>query len=82
MTRKPYITEFKAKVALEVSRGVTLAELTAEHGVRHTMMRAEMTIDGMPPSDRATARPASESELENFTPIDNTFVVPFNDPFS
>ena len=49
-TRKRYSADFKAKVALEAIRGdLTLAELAAKHGVRHTMIASwkRQAIDGM-----------------------------------
>lgn len=49
-TRKRYGAEFKAKVALEAIRGeLTMAELSARHGVHPTMIAAwkKQAIDGM-----------------------------------
>jgi len=49
-TRKRYSAAFKAKVALEATRGdLTLAELATKHDVHHTMIAAwkRQAVDGM-----------------------------------
>ena len=69
-TRKRYSADFKAKVALEAIRGdLTLAELAAKHGVRHTMIAAwkRQAIDGMASTFSGAgdaAKAASEGEVE------------------
>lgn len=41
ITRRRYATDFKAKVALEAIRGeLTLAKLSAKHGIHQTMTAA------------------------------------------
>jgi len=48
--RKRYSADFKAKVALEAIRGeMTVAQLTAKHGVHQTMINAwkKQAIEGM-----------------------------------
>jgi transposase len=50
VTRKRYGADFKAKVALEAIRGeLTLAELSAKHGIHQTMIAAwkKQAIEGM-----------------------------------
>jgi putative transposase len=50
MTRKRYGAEFKAKVALEAIKGeLTLAELSAKHGIHQTMIAAwkRQAIEGL-----------------------------------
>lgn len=68
-TRKRYSADFKAKVALEAIRGdLTLAELAAKHGVRHTMIASwkRQAIDGMASTFSGAgdaAKAVSESEV-------------------
>ncbi len=39
ITRKRYMADFKAKVALDAIKGeLTLAELSAKHGIHRTMI--------------------------------------------
>ena len=65
-----YSADFKAKVALEAIRGdLTLAELTAKHGVHHTMIAAwkRQAIDGMAGTFSGAgdaARAVSDNEVE------------------
>lgn len=50
VTRKRYGAEFKAKVALEAIKGdLTLAELSAKHGMHQTMIAAwkRQAIEGL-----------------------------------
>jgi transposase len=50
VTRRRYAADFKAKVALETTRGkLTLAALAAKHGIHQTMITAwtEQAIEGM-----------------------------------
>src|SRR5690606_35394954 len=69
-TRKRYSADFKAKVALEAIRGdLTLAELAAKHGVRHTMIASwkRQAITGMTGTFTGAgeaARAASEAEVD------------------
>ena len=69
-TRKRYSADFKAKVALEAIRGdLTLAQLAAKRGVRHTMIAAwkRQAIDGMASTFSGAgdaAKAASEGEVE------------------
>ena len=69
-TRKRYSADFKAKVALEAIRGdLTLAELTATHGVHHTKIASwkRQAIDGMSSTLSGAgdvARAVRESEIE------------------
>jgi transposase len=70
VTRRRYTADFKAKVALEAIRGeLTLAELSAKHGIHQTMIAAwkKQAIEGMAAtfSGKAEAAQAmSEAELE------------------
>ena len=70
VTRRRYTGDFKAKVALEAIRGeLTLAELSAKHGIHQTMIAAwkKQAIEGMAAtfSGKAEAAQAmSEAELE------------------
>jgi len=72
-TRKRYSAEFKAKVALEAIRGdLTLAELSAKHGIHHTMIAAwkRQAVEGMAGRFSGTsdaARAASEPRSRSFT---------------
>ena len=69
VTRRRYGADFKAKVALEAIRGeLTLAELSAKHGIHQTMIAAwkKQAIEGMAStfSGKAEAAQAtSEAEL-------------------
>ena len=69
VTRRRYTADFKAKVALEAIRGeLTLAELSAKHGIHQTMIAAwkRQAIEGMSAtfSGKAEAAQAmSEAEL-------------------
>ncbi len=69
VTRRRYTADFKAKVALEAIRGeLTLAELSAKHGIHQTMIAAwkKQAIEGMAGtfSGKAEAVQAtSEAEL-------------------
>lgn len=69
VTRRRYAADFKAKVALEAIRGeLTLAELSAKHGIHQTMIAAwkKQAIEGMSAtfSGKAEAAQAmSEAEL-------------------
>ena len=69
-TRKRDNAEFKAQVAMEVSRGeLTLAELAAKHGIRHRMLGAwkRRAVEGMASlfdGDDQTAKAASAAEIE------------------
>ncbi len=50
VTRKRYGAEFKAKVSLEAIKGeLTLAELSAKHGIHQTMIAAwkRQAIEGL-----------------------------------
>ena len=69
VTRRRYAANFKAKVALEAIRGeLTLADLSAKHGIHQTMIAAwkKQAIEGMSAtfSGKAEAAQAmSEAEL-------------------
>lgn len=69
-TRKRYGAEFKAKVAMEAIRGdLTLAELAAKHGIRHTMVGAwkRQAMEGMASlfdGGDQVAKTASDAEIE------------------
>lgn len=69
VTRRRYTADFKAKVALEAIRGeLTLAELSAKHGIHQTMIAAwkKQAIEGMAGtfSGKVEAvQAASEAEL-------------------
>lgn len=69
VTRRRYAADFKAKVALEAIRGeLTLADLSAKHGIHQTMIAAwkKQAIEGMSAtfSGKAEAAQAmSEAEL-------------------
>lgn len=70
VTRRRYTADFKAKVALEAIRGggLTLAELSAKHGIHQTMIAAwkKQAIEGMAStfSGKAEAAQATrEAEL-------------------
>ena len=69
VTRRRYAADFKAKVALEAIRGeLTLADLSAKHGIHQTMVAAwkKQAIEGMSAtfSGKAEAAQAmSEAEL-------------------
>jgi transposase len=62
VTRKRYTAEFKAKVALEAIKGeLTLAELSAKHGVHQTMIAVwkRQAIEGMAASFSGKPQAAS-----------------------
>src|SRR3546814_5942679 len=64
-TRKRYLADFKAKVALEAIRGdLTLAELAAKHGIHHTMIASwkKQAIEGMASTFSGAADMARRSE--------------------
>ena len=69
-TRKRHSAEFKAKVALEAIRGdLTLAELSAKHGIHHTMIAAwkRQAVEGMSATFSGAgemAKAATEADLE------------------
>src|SRR3546814_6782989 len=69
-TRKRYLADFKAKVALEAIRGdLTLAELAAKHGIHHTMIASwkKQAIEGMASTCSGAAdmaRASGEAEVE------------------
>lgn len=69
-TRKRYLADFKAKVALEAIRGdLTLAELAAKHGIHHTMIASwkKQAIEGMASTFSGAAdmaRASGEAEVE------------------
>jgi len=69
-TRKRYLADFKAKVALEALKGeLTLAQLAAKHGVHQTMISTwrKQAMDGMVSvfSGKAEAAEASrEADVE------------------
>jgi transposase len=69
ITRRHYAAEFKAKVALEAIRGeLTLAELSAKHGIHQTMIAAwkKQAVEGMAGTFSAkseAAQATSEAEL-------------------
>src|SRR3546814_2563382 len=69
-TRKRYLADFKAKVALEAIRGdLTLAELAAKHGIHHTMIASwkKQAIEGMASTSSGAAdmaRASGEAEVE------------------
>ena len=69
VTRRRYAADFQAKVALEAIRGeLTLADLSAKHGIHQTMIAAwkKQAIEGMSAtfSGKAEAAQAmSEAEL-------------------
>ena len=69
ITRRRYGAEFKAKVALEAIRGeLTLAELSAKHGIDQTMIAAwkKQAIEGMAGTfsgKSEAAQATSEAEL-------------------
>jgi transposase len=69
-TRRRYSAEFKAKVAMEAIRGeLTLAELSAKHGIHHTMIGAwkRQAMDGMASlfdNGDQSSKAASEAEIE------------------
>lgn len=65
-TRMQYSADFKAKVALEVTRGdLMVAELAARHGIQHTMIAAwkRQAIEGM----ASTFSSAGDAELKEAT---------------
>ena len=62
VTRKRYIAEFKAKVALEAIKGdLTLAELASKHGIHQTMIATwkRQAIEGMSATFSGKAEAAS-----------------------
>src|SRR3546814_15603434 len=74
-TRKRYLADFKAKVALEAIRGdLTLAELAAKHGIHHTMIASwkKQAIEGMASTFSGAAdmaRASGEAEVEKLHEI-------------
>lgn len=68
ITRRRYGADFKAKVALEAIRGeLTLAELSAKHGIHQTMIAAwkKQAIEGMAGTFAAKSEAAhATSEVE------------------
>jgi transposase len=65
--RKRYSAEFKAKVALEAIKGeLTIAQLTAKHGVHQTLINAwkKQAIEGLSMvfSDTAEATEAARAD--------------------
>jgi len=68
-TRKRYSAEFKAKVALERSGDLTLAELAAKLGVHHTLIASwkRQAMEGMAGTFSGAgdaAKAVSEGEAE------------------
>src|SRR3546814_19482105 len=86
-TRKRYLADFKAKVALEAIRGdLTLAELAAKHGIPNTMIASwkKQEIEGMASTISGAADMASasgEAEVEQLHAKNGKLVVvsPFFD---
>ena len=67
VTRKRYGADFKAKVALEAIKGeMTLAELSAKHGIHQTMIATwkRQAIEGMSATFSGKPEAAASNEAE------------------